>query len=158
MTFYVVCCKFFIFGILIRLFSPHKVIGGLPCTFHRAFDQIANPLKDIEVLIEIGFCRVLTSGSKASAVEGSSLIKKLNDVARGKIIILAGAGVRSSNCLELVRETGVKEIHSSAKCKGTFFPELFSHGAHLGTQEDVNFIYFTSAEEVKLMKKELSNI
>lgn len=86
--------------------------GPLAVTFHRAFDMCAKPQEAIETLAELGITRVLTSGQKASADKGLSLIRELIAHADAPII-MAGAGVRASN-LELFLEAGVKEVHSSA--------------------------------------------
>lgn len=86
--------------------------GPLAVTFHRAFDMCAKPQEAIETLAELGVTRVLTSGQKASADKGLSLIRELIAHADAPII-MAGAGVRASN-LELFLEAGVKEVHSSA--------------------------------------------
>ena len=86
----------------------------LRLTFHRAFDRTPDPFQALEDCIELGFDRILTSGQKASAGEGAELIGKLVDQARGRISIMAGAGVNPENAAALVREHGVKELHFSA--------------------------------------------
>src|SRR5262249_62351641 len=49
---------------LIRLANP------TPCVFHRAFDRARNLRTGLEVLIQLGFQRVLTSGRAPTAIEG----------------------------------------------------------------------------------------
>ena len=90
---------------------------GKDCTFHRAFDSIENKSEALEQLIELGFKRVLTSGGVGRAIDNTETIAKLNKQANGRIIILAGGGVRSSHARELIYKTGVIEIHSSAIMK-----------------------------------------
>ena len=46
-------------------------------TFHRAFDVVSDPFKEIENLIELGIDRVLTSGQKNKAIEGLYLLALL---------------------------------------------------------------------------------
>jgi len=87
---------------------------GLGATFHRAFDYCADQEKAMEEIIDMGFERILTSGGKSSAMEGSSVIKHLIDKANGRIVIMAGGGVNESNVADLVHYTRVQEIHSSA--------------------------------------------
>jgi copper homeostasis protein len=43
------------------------------------------------------------------------LIKQLVDIASGRIIIMPGSGVRANNIHEILQQTGVVEIHSSAR-------------------------------------------
>ncbi len=86
----------------------------LEVTFHRAFDLSRDLREALDVLIEIGVERVLTSGGAASALEGAKTIRDLVGHARDRITILAGGGVRPANARQLVEETGVREIHLSA--------------------------------------------
>lgn len=98
--------------------------GGIPCTFHRAFDRTENLEKSIETLIRLGFKTVLTSGGKKSAVEGKENLKKLIQKYADKIEILIGGGVRSENLAELKEFTGGTSFHSSAITKyNTFVSE-----------------------------------
>ncbi|WP_430467338.1 copper homeostasis protein CutC [Winogradskyella ouciana] len=85
----------------------------LEFTFHRAFDEVKNPKVALERLIELGVHRVLTSGQQKTAEEGLELLKELNDIANGRITILAGGGVNSQNALKF-KQAGLKEFHASA--------------------------------------------
>ncbi|CZR70215.1 related to Copper homeostasis protein cutC homolog [Phialocephala subalpina] len=93
---------------------------GRPCTFHRAFDEIAEDdmLEQLVVLIECGFRAVLTSGGKKNAVEGSEVLKKVVDAANGRIDVIVGGGVRSTNLQVLKEDTGAGTFHSSAIVAG----------------------------------------
>ncbi len=86
----------------------------LKVTFHRAFDRTPDPFQALEDCIELGFNRILTSGQKTTAGEGSELIRKLVAQAGDRISIMAGAGVNPSNAATLVRDCGVRELHFSA--------------------------------------------
>lgn len=86
---------------------------GLGLTLHRAFDLVADQSAALEIAIEMGFERVLTSGGEISALVGANRIAALVAQAKGRISILAGAGVRVSNVADLVRSTGVREVHGS---------------------------------------------
>jgi copper homeostasis protein len=87
------------------------VADELPVTFHRAFDRIGEQMSALESLIELGVGRVLTSGGAESAERGIDQLRDLVDAADGQITILAGGGVRDGNVAEIVRETGVQEVH-----------------------------------------------
>ncbi len=55
------------------------------------------------------------SGVKASSPRPAATIAKLVRLAAGRIGILAGGGITGSNVAALVRATGVREVHLSAK-------------------------------------------
>jgi copper homeostasis protein len=88
---------------------------GMGITFHRAFDMCADLYSAMEDIIELGFERILTSGGKSTAIEGASTIIHLLEKAAGRIIIMPGSGINEHNVAHLVRYTGVKEIHASAR-------------------------------------------
>ena len=113
----------FVFGVLnssnrvdaIRTQSLIDVAGDLPVTFHRAFDRVSDRVDALDMLIDLGVARVLTSGGAPTAPEGIASLRELVDVAGDAIVILAGGGVRFQNVLDLVDETGVSEVH--ARCE-----------------------------------------
>lgn len=72
--------------------------------------------EQLEVLVELGFDGLLTSGGAKSAVEGNDMLRMLVEKARGRIEIIVGGGVRSTNLKELRSAIGedVKWWHSSA--------------------------------------------
>jgi len=80
-------------------------------TFHRAFDVCRDPHSALETLIRLGINRVLTSGQAEDAWEGREVIAALVKQAAGRITVLAGGGVNEENAAELVRVTGVTELH-----------------------------------------------
>ena len=85
--------------------------GGLPVTFHRAFDFTPDRASALETLIACGVRRVLTSGGAATAVHGVGAIAELVAQSAGRIGVLAGGGIREESVQELVRRSGVAEIH-----------------------------------------------
>lgn len=90
--------------------AAHPMYGVL----HRAFDETIDLEAALETAVELGFRRILTSGGKADAPSGAQRIADLVQRSEGRIEILPGGGVRSSNVLDLVRSTGVHQVHSSA--------------------------------------------
>lgn len=86
----------------------------LSCTFHRAIDVAIDPFKSLEDIIACGFDRVLTSGQAIGAADGAPVIRELVERAKGRIAIMAGAGVRPENVAALISDSGVSEVHSSA--------------------------------------------
>lgn len=90
---------------------------GVETVLHRAFDLVADPLQSLEVLIESKVTRILTSGGMPAAPEGADGLRKLVEKADGRIQIIGGGGIRLDNAAELVRRTGLQQIHAS--CRAT---------------------------------------
>lgn len=86
--------------------------GTLPMVLHRAFDLSPDLSEGLETAIELGYCRVLTSGGCASAAEGAANIAALVKQSAGRISILAGGGVSHENA-SILLDTGVNELHGS---------------------------------------------
>ena len=84
----------------------------LEFTFHRAFDMVNHPLKELEKLIRLGVHRVLTSGQEKKAFKGIELLKELKKNAKDKIIIMPGGGINKSN---IKKFKSFDEIHGSFK-------------------------------------------
>ena len=97
-----------------RLRELTVAASPLPFTCHRAFDLCADPRAALETLVACGVRRVLTSGQAASATAGAAAIRQCVADARGRLVVLAGAGVRPDNVAALVAATGVAEVHLSA--------------------------------------------
>lgn len=83
--------------------------------FHRAFDCADDPYASIELLIDLGIDRVLTSGLKPKAMDGKELIKDLQIKYGSQIEILAGSGMNASNAKKMMDDTGIYQVHSSCK-------------------------------------------
>ncbi|MCD7839149.1 MAG: copper homeostasis protein CutC, partial [Erysipelotrichaceae bacterium] len=79
--------------------------------FHRAFDCVSNPYEAIEILIDLGIDRILTSGLENKAMDGKSLIKDLQVKYGHQIQILAGSGINATNAKTIMNETGIYQVH-----------------------------------------------
>jgi copper homeostasis protein len=104
-----------------------EAAGDLAVTFHRAFDVCMDPVQALETLIDLGVQRILTSGQRETAWEGRELIAAIRRQAEGRIIILAGGGVDESNAADLVRETGVSELHVRGTMPGREVMNFHDH-------------------------------
>ena len=100
-----------------------KVSGNMSLTFHRAFDKTRNSFESMEKIIDLGFDRILTSGQKNDAVSGLRLINALTEKSNGRISIMPGAGVRSSNIEILLDNKKISEFHSSCYINNLFSVE-----------------------------------
>lgn len=93
-----------------------KIVRGahpLPVTFHRAFDTVHDRFEALEVLVELGVARILTSGGAPNAYDGRFELRALVERAAGRIEILPGGGVRAHNAAAILAATGVRALHSS---------------------------------------------
>ncbi|MFT3700802.1 MAG: copper homeostasis protein CutC [Agriterribacter sp.] len=86
---------------------------GVTC--NRAFDATPDPFKALEDIIDAGCERVLTSGQASAAPDAGILLGQLVQQAKGRISIMPGAGVRSTNIKQLIEESGAHEYHTSAR-------------------------------------------
>lgn len=100
---------------LTRLKEVIELAAPMGVTFIRAFDVTPNPEEALEIIIEAGCERVLTSGQASKAIEAIALLKKLVLQAGNRISIMPGSGVRANNLDKLIRETKAWEYHSSAR-------------------------------------------
>ena len=111
----------------------------LPVTFHRAFDMTREPTQSLETLIKLGITRVLTSGQDSTALEGLPLIKKLVELAGGRITVVPGGGITERNVERILKGTGAKEFHCSARSscqsKMRFRNSCVTMGASFGPLE-----------------------
>ncbi|GAA4681834.1 copper homeostasis protein CutC [Phytohabitans rumicis] len=89
--------------------------GGLSVTFHRAFDMARRPLDALEAVIDLGVDRLLTSGQEASALEGTPLIAELVAAAGDRVVVMAGGGITERNVARILSQTGVREVHFTAR-------------------------------------------
>lgn len=119
---------------------------GVTC--NRVFDAVPNPYEVLETLIETGCERVLTSGQATAAPDGTVMLRQLVEQAAGRISIMPGAGVKSSNLAQLIEATGAWEYHTSAR-KAIENPVYFSNPAvsdagnvFVADEEELNKIMF----------------
>jgi copper homeostasis protein len=116
----------FVFGILksdrtVNMEACEKLInlaGGLPCTFHRAFDEVSDPFKALREIKELGFKRILTSGRQPGVGQGIELLNDLLNRADDDIIIMPGGGMKPELINPLNKNGRLKEIHSSCRKRG----------------------------------------
>ncbi|XP_015585516.1 copper homeostasis protein cutC homolog isoform X2 [Cephus cinctus] len=92
-----------------------KAASPRPVTFHRAFDEVSDPYKSLEILIDLGFERILTSGQENSAEKGIRIIEQLVKQARERIIIMPGAGITTNNLSLIKKQSGANQFHASAR-------------------------------------------
>jgi copper homeostasis protein len=115
-------CKGFVFGILNRNNTVNikqnstlvHFAHPLPCTFHRAFDEVDDYEQALEDVICCGFSTLLTSGTYTDVIKGKEVLKKLVVQAQNRITIMPGGGLRSLNIQALDNYVQATFYHSSA--------------------------------------------
>lgn len=112
----------FVFGILdenhtidvVRNKELVELAYPLPCTFHRAFDEVSDAFQALEEVIDCGFQTILTSGQTPNVLLGKQRLAELVRKADNRITIMPGGGLRSSNIQEIQEATHAVFFHSSA--------------------------------------------
>lgn len=92
----------------------HAAALGLSTTLHRAFDLAPDPEAALEIAIGLGIDRVLTSGGANTAPAGLDRLAVLHEAARGRIVIMPGAGIRPDTIRTVAARIPVTELHASA--------------------------------------------
>lgn len=132
-----------------------KVCHPLPVTFHRAFDFCKRPTIEVEVIIDLGFQRILTSGKQRTAQMGVKLIKKLMEQVGNRIIIMPGGGITKENLKYVLENTDANEIHGSFKTIKQEEPNVdYADGPIIGEKEGPFYVTDETlvAEIVNIMK------
>lgn len=81
-------------------------------TFHRAFDELADPIRSIEQLKQLSQVdRILTTGGKGDWAQRKTRLIEWQRAAAPWLKILAGAGVCSSTLSDLANTPEIEEIH-----------------------------------------------
>jgi copper homeostasis protein len=89
--------------------------GPMGVTCNRVIDSAPDIFKALEDIISCGCERVLTSGQRSAAPDAAATLKKMVEQAGDRIIVMPGAGVKSTNIAALGAATGAKEFHASAR-------------------------------------------
>lgn len=92
-----------------------SLAGEMEITFHRAFDRCFSMERSLEDLVELGCHRVLTSGGKEIAPDGTEKLRSLVRQAGFRIKIMPGSGITHRNLQKIAAETGAYEFHTTAK-------------------------------------------
>lgn len=97
-----------------------KNADGLSVTFHRAFDMTVPAMRfeNIEKITSCGFQRILTSGFAETSELGLLYLTEMQQYILDKklnLCLMPGCGVTVNNAEQILRTTGCKEFHASAK-------------------------------------------
>ena len=80
-------------------------------TFHKAIDELENPVTEVKKLANLGVNRILTSGTKETALEGENILREMIKEAGEDIIIIVAGKVTKDNLNEISNLIPAKEYH-----------------------------------------------
>ena len=94
---------------LVELAAPLEV------TFNRAFDLTPSLDDALEDVLATGCRRILTSGGERDVLTGSANLRRLVELAAGRIAIAAGGGLRIENAALIAQQSKVSHFHGSLR-------------------------------------------
>lgn len=90
---------------LVELAKPMEV------TFHKAIDELEDPTLVIDDLINLGVKRILSSGTRPTALEGKDMLNKMVEKAGDRLTIVVAGKVTKENLAEISSLIPAKEYH-----------------------------------------------
>ncbi|MBU3217920.1 copper homeostasis protein CutC [Clostridium estertheticum] len=88
-----------------------KACDGIDVTFHRAIDDMLDPVKGIEVLANYGQIKnVLTSGGKGDILKNIPVIKNMVEKSK-HINVIVGGGLNAQNIKDIIEKTKAPAYH-----------------------------------------------
>lgn len=90
-----------------------RLAGGRQTVFHRAIDVVPDWRTALDQLCGLGVTRILTSGQRASVLDGARTVAGMIRYAAGRIEILPGGGIRRHNVKEIIARTACSQVHVS---------------------------------------------
>ena len=88
-----------------------SLAAPMEVTFHKAIDELENPVEVIDSLAEAGIKRILSSGTKATALEGADILNKMINKAGDRITIIVAGKVTGENFKEVSEKIVSSEYH-----------------------------------------------
>lgn len=122
---------------------------GMEITFHRAVDMTSDYTQAIHDIISTGCTRILTSGGHDKAIDGIDKITQAVAIANGRIEIMAGSGVNSTNA-PLLASTGIDALHFSAKQMRASSMRYRNPLISMGGNNDIDEYALRSVEEEEI--------
>lgn len=80
-------------------------------TFHKAIDELEDPSLVIDDLVKLGVKRILSSGTKPTALEGKDMLNKMIAKAGDRLTIVVAGKVTKENLKEVSTLIPAKEYH-----------------------------------------------
>ena len=97
---------------------------GIKVTFHRAFDELRDPLAAIDAIAGVpAIDRVLTSGGDGPSTIRCQRLRAYQERADARLTIIAGGGIDADMLASLVRTGVVREVHVGRAAREGHDPE-----------------------------------
>lgn len=118
-----VCKNLGIKGVVLGVLNKDKTINydalekliacakPMSITFHKAIDELENSVAEVNKLAKMGVNRILTSGTKETALEGQEILRAMVLEAGENIIITVAGSVTTENLQEIAKLIPTKEYH-----------------------------------------------
>lgn len=97
--------------------------AGLGLTLHRAFDLVPDLAEAVELAVDLGFERILTSGRAPRAEAGLADLAETIRLAADRLSVMPGSGVNAGNVARFAA-LGVNEVHGSCSVPATVPPKI----------------------------------
>jgi copper homeostasis protein len=133
-----------------------KEASGMDVTCHRAFDQVRDAFEAVDLLVELGVKRILTSGQEENPYDGVDMLQKIVSHAQKRVMIMA-AGVMPATVKEIIMKAGVDEVHSAASMSRRSNMLYVKSDAQMGHGEDF-FMNVVDGELVREIKVKMAGI
>ncbi|MGQ4668316.1 copper homeostasis protein CutC [Metabacillus halosaccharovorans] len=110
---------------------------GLDITFHRAFDEVRDPIRSLDILMSYKeISRILTSGGKNKVPDAVKEIQSLlQQSANSHIEIMPGSGLTTGNLSQFMEQVNISEVHFGS-----------------GVRNQLSFSEFIDPNKIKIIK------
>lgn len=98
---------------MVQLKRLHDHAADLGTTLHRAIDLVPDFAEAVEIAIEVGFERILSSGGEKTALTGIQTLQHMAEIAKGRISIMPGSGISVQTAPQILAQLTTREIHAS---------------------------------------------
>lgn len=123
--------------------------GPMAVTLHRVFDLAPDWREALEVAVDLGIGRILTSGGAATALAGADRLAEIHTAAAGRIGILVCGGVSDQTIGTLMSAMPLREVHASCSVQEVAADALVAFGFSPGQTPA------TSSPKVRALKSAL---
>ena len=111
---------------------------GIKVTFHRAFDELRDPLAAIDAVAGVpGIDRILTSGGEGPSTIRCQRLRAYQERAGARLTIIAGGGIDAEMLASLVRTGVVREVHVGRAAREGHDPEAAVAAAEVSRLREI---------------------
>ncbi|KZL12938.1 copper homeostasis protein CutC [Pseudovibrio sp. Ad26] len=93
---------------------------GLGVTLHRVIDLAPDLIEATHIAVDLGFERILSSGSAYKAIDGIEKLAAMHKAAAGRLSVMPGSGVNTQTAPSILQAADFTEIHASC---GRTYPQ-----------------------------------